>query len=269
MTPSIQNARDIISNVNCIITDPSTIHGTRVGIGVYNVIIVIYNPHDIIHSYIIATYTPGDIYPLEGEHVIHRERTLVETNQQTSPDGVRWVMEGTQCFHDPSNTEHPHILVDGVHVIMVELPTFDNAYAENDDYGADDGSSWDEGSIDCDDDFSEADTASVVSDEGDESIDRIQQILPTSTCTHIRETVSCQMLKRYINMIRQYPEKRWIRWYVFFAYGNRLHTCNDEFLHIARILKYAVWTCSHHSYLFQDMSYDECVKHIVNAICEK
>lgn len=281
MTLLAEYARNIISRVNSIIRDPLTIHGTPDGIGDNNVIIVILNSDGTIGSYTIAKYAQNSIYPLEGERNIHREQTHNGTNQLTSPDGVCWVMEGTQSFHDPYNTEHPHILVDGIHIIVLQLPNFDNvqvnAYTENDndDYGADDdGSSWGEGSVISEGDLSEADTDSVVSENGDgdngyESIDEIQRILPTNTITYIRQTMTIALITRHINLLRAFSEKkRWIRWYVFFANGNSLHTLNDEFLHIARILKFAVWTCSQHSGIFEGMSYDDCVKHVVNAICE-
>ncbi len=276
MTLLPEDARIIISRVNSIIRDPLTIHGTSDGIGDNNVIIVILNSDGTIGSYTIAKYAHNSIYPLEGERNIHHEQTRNGTNQLTSPDGICWVMEGTQSFHDPYNTEHPHILVDGIHIIVLQLPNFDNvqvnAYTENDN--DDDGSSWGEGSVISEGDLSEADTDSVVSENGDgdngyESIDEIQRILPTNTITYIRQTMTIALITRYVDLIRgQLPKKRWIRWYVFFANGNSLHTLNDEFLHIARILKFAVWTCSQHSGIFEGMSYDDCVKHVVNAICE-
>ncbi len=144
------------------------------------------------------------------------------------------------------------------------------------DQGADDdgGSSWGEGSVVSESDLSEADTESVVSENGNgdngyESIDEIQRELPNSTIAYVRQNMNSDLLKRYTDLIRGYSEKkRWIRWYVFFANRNRLHTKNDEFLHIARILKFAVWTCSQHSGVFGGRSYDNCVKHVVNAICE-
>ena len=281
--PTIEDGCCIIQDVNNIIRDPLTIHGTPDGIGENNVIIVILNSDGTIGSYTIAKYAHGSVYPLECERNIHREQTRNGNNQLTSPDGVCWVMEGTQSFHDPYNTVHPHILVDGIHVMILQLPIFDNvqvnAYTENDnddDYGADDdGSSWEEGSVISEEGLSEADTDSVVSENGDgdngyESIDEIQRILPTNTRTHIRQNMAYSFVQRYINLIRGYSEKkRWIRWYVFFANGNRLHTKNDEFLHIARILKFAVWTCSQHSGVFGGRSYDDCVKQVVNAICEE
>ena len=275
-----EDARYIIHRVGNIITDPSTMYGTPDGIGENNVIIVILNSDGTPRSYTIATYVHDSVYPLKNECNIHHEQTRVGTNQITSPDGVCWVMEGTQSFHDPYNTVHPHILVDGIHVMILQLPIFDNvqvnAYTENDndDYGADDRSSWGEGSVICDDDFSEADTDSVVSENGDgdngyESIDEICQELPDSTLTYIRQNMTIALIMGYVNLIRAYSEKkRWVRWYVFFANGNRLHTRNDEFLHTARILKFVVWTCSHHSGIFEGMCYDDCVKLIVNAICK-
>ena len=276
----------IINYVDGIMKDPSTTNGTPIGIGESNVIIVILNP-DGTRSYTVAIHAPGSAYPLEGERYIHREQTLVGTNQYISVDGVHWVIEGTQCFHDPCNTEHPHILVDGIHIIIVQIPIFNNgridAEADDDtdgndymDYGADDdgGSSWGEGSVVSEGDLSEADTESVVSENGDgdngyESISEIQQELPVGTIAYVRQNMAIPLLKRYIGLIRGYSEKkRWIRWYVFFANGNRLHTNNDEFLHIARILKFAVWVCSQHSGIFEGRSYDDCVKHVVNAICK-
>jgi hypothetical protein len=277
-----EDARNIICRVGNIITDPSTMYGTPDGIGENNVIIVILNSDGTIDSYTIAKYAPGRVYPLECERNIHRKQTRNGNNQLTSPDGVCWVMEGTQSFHDPYNTEHPHILVDGIHIIIVQLPIFDNvqvnAYTENDnddDYGADDdGSSWGEGSVISEEGLSEADTDSVVSENGDgdngyESIDEIKRILPANTITYIHQTMTIALIMRYVDLIRgQLPKKRWVRWYVFFANGNRLHTLNDELLHIARILKFAVWTCSRHSGIFEGMCYDDCVKLIVNAICK-
>lgn len=281
-------ARCIINYVDGIMKDPSTTNGTSIGIGQNNVIMVILNPDGTHRSYTIATHAPDSTYPLEGEHNIHREPTPVGTNQYISVDGVRWVIEGTQSFHDPCNTDLPHILVDGIHIIIVQIPIFNNvridAEAEADDtdgndymdYGADDdgGSSWGEGSVVSEGDLSEADTESVVSengigDNGHESIDEIQRELLDSTIAYVRQNMNSDLLKRYISLIRGYSEKKsWIRWYVFFANGNRLHTKNDEFLNIARILKFAVWTCSQHSGIFDGMSYDNCVKHVVNAICE-
>jgi hypothetical protein len=276
-----EDARNIICRVGNIITDPSTMYGTPDGIGENNVIIVILNSYGTIGSYTIAKYAHGSVYPLECERNIHREQTRNGNNQLTSPDGVCWVMEGTQSFHDPYNTVHPHILVDGIHVMILQLPIFDNvqvnAYTENDndDYGADDdGSSWEEGSVISEEGLSEADTDSVVSENGDgdngyESIDEICQELPDSTLTYIRQNMTIALIMRYVDLIRAYSEKkRWVRWYVFFANGNRIHTRNDEFLHTARILKFAVWTCSQHSGIFEGRSYDDCVKLIVNAICE-
>jgi len=275
------DARNIIQRVGNIITDPSTIHGTPDGIGENNVIIVILNSDETHRSYTVATYVHGSVYPLNNECNVHHEQTRNGTNQIISPDGVRWVMEGTQSFHDPYNTVHPHILVDGIHVMILQLPIFDNvqvnAYTENDndDYGADDdGSSWEEGSVISEEGLSEADTDSVVSENGDgdngyESIDEICQELPDSTLTYIRQNMTIALIMRYVDLIRAYSEKkRWVRWYVFFANGNRIHTRNDEFLHTARILKFAVWTCSRHSGIFEGMCYDDCVKLIVNAICK-
>lgn len=174
--PTIEDGRRIIGDVNSIIKDPSTIHGTQDGIGKNNVIIVILNSGTI-GSYTIAKYAPGSVYPLECERNIHREQTRNGNNQLTSPDRDCWVIEGTQSFHDPYNTTHPHILVDGIHIIICQLPNFDNfsvdTYAEDDvDYGADDdGSSWGEGSVVSEGDLSEAGTASFVRDEGDEGYD--------------------------------------------------------------------------------------------------
>ena len=282
-------ARSIINYVDYIMKDPSTTNGTSIGIGDSNVIIVILNPDGTQHSYTVATYVPGGPYPLTGERDIHREQTLVGTNQYISVDGVHWVIEISQSFHDPNNTDLLHILVDGIHIIIVQIPIFNNvrideeADAEADDTdgndymddGTDDGgSSWGEGSVVSEGDLSEADTASVVSengigDNGHESIDEIQRELLDSTIAYVRQNMNSDLLKRYISLIRGYSEKKsWIRWYVFFANGNRLHTKNDEFLHIARILKFAVWTCLQHSGVFEGMSYDDCVKHVVNAICE-
>ena len=278
MELSNENARDIIIRVKTIIADSSTIRGTSKGIGAYDVIIVVLKS-DRTHdgppdSYIIATYTPNDDYPLEGEHDIHRELTLVGTNQHTSPDGVCWVIEQTQSFHNPTTTEYPRILFDGIHIMFVQLPNFENVRDDTDVEDDDDGSSWGEGSVVSEGDLSEADTDSVVSengvgDNGYESVDKIQRILPTNTITHIRQTMTIELITRYVDLLRANSEKkRWIRWYVFFANGNRLHTCNNEFLNIARILKFAVWTCSQHSGIFEGMEYADCVKHIVNVICE-
>jgi hypothetical protein len=278
--PSREDGRNIIRRVDNIIKDPSTMHGTPNGIGP-NVIIVFLNPDGTHDSYTIATYAPNDVYPLVNECNIHRKQMRDGTNQLISPDGVCWVIEGTQSFHDPHNTVHPHILVDGIHVIFFQLPIFDNVRVDAEDvdgyvdYGVDDdGSSWGEGSVVSEGDLSEADTESVVSENGDgdyghESIDEVQETLHASTIAYVNQNMTFSLLKRYIGLIRRHSEKkRWIRWYVFFANGNRLHTKNDELLHIARILKFAVWTCSRHSGIFEGLSYDDCVKHIVNAICE-
>jgi hypothetical protein len=291
---TVEVARCIISSVGSIMTDPLTTNKTSIGIGIgiYNVIIVIVNPDGSHSRYIVATHTPGGAYPLECEFTIHREQTPGGSNQYTSNDGVHWVIEGTQCFHDPCNTNLPHILVDGKHIIIVQIPTTNNvcideeaeAEAEADteddddymDYGTDDDgeSSWGEGSVVSEGDLSEADTESVVSENGDgdngyESIDEIQREIPDDTIAYVRQNMTLPLLKMYISLIRGYSEKKsWIRWYVFFANGNRLHTDNEEFLHIARVLKFAVWTCSQHSGVFGDRSYDNCVKHIVNAICK-
>jgi len=219
-------------------------------------------------SYVIALHTPNDEYPLTNERLIHRCTEQVDTNLYTS-DGIHWVVDRYQCFHNPSTTQYPHTFVNDVHVI--QLPNFDVEQYE-DDY---DGSSWGEGSVVSEGDLSEAGTDSVVSengvgDNGYESIDEIQRILPITTVTHIHQTMTIALIMRYVDLIRgQLPKKRWIRWYVFFANGNRLHTLNDEFLHNARILKFAVWTCSHHSGIFEGRSYDDCVKLIVNAICKE
>lgn len=288
--PSIQQSiedegRSIIQHVDNIIKDPSTMHGTPNGIGENNVIIVILNP-DGTRSYTVAIHAPGSTYPLEGERYIHREQTLSGTNQYISVDGVHWVIEGCQCFHDPCNTDLPHILVDGIHIITVQIPIFNNVRINADaddtdgndymDYGVDDDrSSWGEGSVVSEGDLSEADTESVVSENGDgdyghESINKVQETLHASTIAYVNQNMTFPLLKRYIGLIRRHSEKkRWIRWYVFFANGNRLHTNNDVLLHIARILKFAVWTCSQHSGIFEGLSYDDCVKYIVNAICEE
>jgi hypothetical protein len=267
---SIEEGRGIIIRVNKIIRDASTTNGTSNGIGESNVIIVILNSDGTCRSYTIATHASGSTYPLEDERYIHREQTLIGDNQYTSIDGVHWVIEGCQSFHDPCNTDLPHILVDGIHIIIVQLPIFDNVPIDeegNDDY--DDGSSWGEGSVVSEGDFSEADTESVVSENGCESIDKIQEILPANTVAYVRQTMENELIMRYVELIRAYSEKkRWMRWYVFFANGNRLHTNNNELLYIARILKFAVWTCSQHSGIFEGLSYDDCVKLIVNAICE-
>jgi hypothetical protein len=278
-------ARHIISIIGSIMTDPLTTNKTSIGIGIYNVIIVILNPDGSHRRYIVATHTPGGAYPLKCEFTIHHEYTLGGFNQYISINGVHWVIEGTQSFHDPCNTNLPHILVDGIHVIIVQIPTTNNvrideeADTEDDDdymdYGADDDgeSSWGEGSVVSEGDLSEADTESVVSENGDgdnghEALVEIRRELPGDTIAYVQQNMALPLLKRYIDLIRGYSEKkRWIRWYVFFANGNRLHTKNEEFLHIARILKFAVWTCSQHSGVFGGRSYDDCVKRIVNAIC--
>jgi hypothetical protein len=281
--PSEEYGRDIIQRVDNIIRDPTTIYRTLDDIGENDVIIVILKSDGTVDSYTIATYVHDSIYPLKNECKIHHEQTRTGTNQLTSPDGVRWVREETQSFHDPYNTVHPHVLVDRIHIIVLQLPNFDNvrvnAYMADDndrDYGADDDrGSWEEGSVVSEGDFSEADTDSVVSengvgDNGYESVDEIQRILPTDTITHIRQTMTIALITIYVDLLRAFSEKkRWIRWYVFFANGNRLHTHNDELLHVARILKFAVWTCSQHSGIFEGMSYDDCVKLIVNAICKE
>lgn len=281
-----ETARCIINKVDSIMKDPSTTNGTPIGIGQNNVIIVILNPDGSHRRYIVATHTPGGAYPLECECTIHHEHTLGGFNQYISIDGVHWVIEGTQSFHDPCNTNLPHILVDGIHVIIVQIPTTNNVHIDEEadteddddymDYGADDDgeSSWGEGSVVSEGDLSEADTESVVSengngDNGHESIDEIRRELPNSTIVYVQQNMTLPLLKMYISLIRGYSEKKsWIRWYVFFVNGNRLHTDNEEFLQIAHILKFAVWTCSQHSGVFEGRSYDDCVKHIVNAICK-
>jgi hypothetical protein len=108
---SHEKGRNIIADVNGIIGDPSTICGTPGGIGTYNVIIACRNS-DGSMSYTIAKHIVGGVYPLTDEWDIHPEQT---------PDGVRWVMEGTQSFHNPRDTKYPHIFVDGIHVILVRL----------------------------------------------------------------------------------------------------------------------------------------------------
>lgn len=262
------NAPGIIRDVRNILEDPTTVT-TPLGIPQnWNVIIEMNDGRGDL-SYAIALYTPGGQYPLTDERLIHRYTEQVDINLYTS-DGIYWVVDRWQSFHDPSTTQHPHAYVDGIHVIILQLPNFNDIQDEDDD-----GSSWGEGSVVSEGDFSEADTESVVSENGDsddgpESIDEIQEILPASTVAYVHQTMNNDLIKRYIGLIRGYSEKkRWIRWYVFFANGNRLHTNNDELLHIARILKFAVWTCSQHSGIFEGLSYDDCVKHIVNAICEE
>jgi hypothetical protein len=285
-------AQCIINYVDSIMKDPSTTNGTPIGIGQNNVIIVILNPDGSHRRYIVATHAPDSTYSLKDEHNIHREQTPGGSNQYTSNDGVHWVIEGTQCFHDPCNTNLPHILVDGIHIIIVQIPTTNNvrideeaeAEAEADteddddymDYGTDDDgeSSWGEGSVVSEGDLSEADTESVVSengngDNGHEALVEILQELTGDTIAYVQQNMTLPLLKMYISLIRGYSEKKsWIRWYVFFANGNRLHTDNEEFLQIARILKFAVWKCSQHSGVFEGRGYDDCVKCIVNAICK-
>ena len=78
-----EDARNIISRVNNIITDPSTMYGTPDGIGGNNVIIVILNSYGSHRSYTIATYVHDSIYPLKNECNIHREQTHIGTNQLT------------------------------------------------------------------------------------------------------------------------------------------------------------------------------------------
>lgn len=273
-------ARHIISSIDSIMRNPSTTNKTSIGISIHNVIIVIRNLDGSHRRYIVATHTPGGAYPLECEYTIHHEHTHVGFNQYTSIDGVLWVIEGTQCFHDPCNTDLPHILVDGIHVIIVQIPTVNNvrineeADTEDDDDYMDYGeSSWGEGSVVSEGDLSEADTESVVSENGDgdnghEALAEICQELTDDTIAYVSQNMTFELLKRYIDLIRGYSEKkRWIRWYVFFVNGNRLHTDNEEFLQIARILKFAIWTCSQHSGVFEGRIYDDCVKYIVNAIC--
>ena len=218
--PTIEDGRDIIRRVNNIIIAPTTIHGTPDGIGENDVIIVIRNSDGTI-SYTIAKYVHDSVYPLKGECNIHREKTRNGSNQLTSPDGVCWVIEGTQSFHDPYNTVHPYVLVDGIHIIVLQLPNFDNvrvnAYMADDDRG-----SWEEGSVVSEGDFSEADTDSVVSENGDgdngyESIDEIQRILPTDTITYIRQTMTIALLTRHIDLLRAFSEKK--RWWICAAFS--------------------------------------------------
>ncbi len=256
------NALEIIRDVRNILENSTTVT-TPLGIPQHwNVIIEMTDEHGDL-SYAIALYTPGGQYPLTNERLIHRYTEQVDTNLYTS-DGVYWVVDRWQCFHDPSTTQYPHAYVDGIHVIILQLPNFNDIQDEDDD-----GSSWGEGSVISEGDLSEADTESVVSENGCESIDEIQEILPASAVAYVNQNMTFPLLERYIRLIQGYTEKkRWNRWYVFFANGNRLHTLNHELLHIARILRFAIWTCSQYSDIFEGMSYDDCVKLIVNAICE-
>lgn len=257
------NVPEIIRNVRNILEDPTTVTTPYSIPQHWNVIIEMNDGHGDL-SYAIALYTPNDEYPLTDERLIHRYTEQVDTNLYTS-DGVYWVVDRWQCFHDPSTTQHPHAYVDGIHVIILQLPNFNNIQDEDDDR-----SSWGEGSVISEENLSEADTESVVSEIGWESIDEIQEILPASTVTYVNQNMTISLLQKYIRLIQGYTEKkRWIRWYVFFANGNRLHTLNNELLNIARILKFAIWTCSQYSGIFEGMSYDDCVKYIVNVICEE
>jgi hypothetical protein len=275
--PTEEEGRSVISDVVRIINDPTTISHVSNNIE-YDVIIAVNGA--IGSSYTIATHVRDNTYPypLKDECDIHRSQDDM-CIRHPSPDGIRWVICDSQSFHDPITTNYPHIFVDGIHVIFVNIPIITVLRVEDEerdnDYGTDDdGSSWGEGSVVSEGDFSEADTESVVSENGDddngcESIDEIQENLPAITVAYVHQTMNIDLLMRYVELIRAYSEKkRWIRWYVFFANGNRLHTNNNELLHIARILKFAVWTCSQHSGIFEGMSYDDCVKLIVNAICE-
>jgi len=110
---SDEEGRRFIADVNGIIKDPSTTCGTPGGIGTYNVIIAFRNSNGPLCDYTIATHVVGDdTYPLKDEWDIYPKQT---------PDGVRWIMEGTQSFHNPCKTQYPHVLVDGIHVILVRL----------------------------------------------------------------------------------------------------------------------------------------------------
>jgi hypothetical protein len=154
-----EDARYIIHCVGNILEDPTTVT-TPLGIPqCWNVIIKMEDNYGI--SYVIALHTPNDEYPLTNERLIHRCTEQVDTNLYTS-DGIHWVVDRWQCFHNPSTTQHPLTFVDGVHVI--QLPNFDVEQYE-DDY---DGSSWGEGSVVTEDGLSEADTASFVGGEEDD-----------------------------------------------------------------------------------------------------
>jgi hypothetical protein len=159
--PTEEEGRSVISDVGQIIIDPETISHVSNGIP-FNVIIVINGS-----SYTIARHAPGNTYPLEDECNIHRSRddTCI---RHPSPDGIRWVIEGSQSFHDPITTNYPHIFVDGVHVIFVYIPIITVLRDEerDNDYGTyDDGSSWGEGSVVSEGYLSEADTELVGSDD--------------------------------------------------------------------------------------------------------
>jgi hypothetical protein len=155
--PSIEKGRDTIQRVDDIIKDPSTMYGNPHGIA-HDVIIVFITLDGTDDSYTIATHAPGAVYPLVNECYIHRKQTPSFTNQFTSHDGVCWVIEGTESFHDPYTTVHPHVLVDGIHVIFFQLPIFDNVIVGDYDIEDYDGSSWGEGSVISEGNLSAAET---------------------------------------------------------------------------------------------------------------
>jgi len=162
MTLLPEDALNIIHDFGNILNDSSTVT-TPLGIPPnWNVIIRMEDVCGI--SYVIALYTPDDQYPLTNERLIHRYTEQIYTNLYTS-DGIHWVVDRWQCFHNPSTTQYPHTFVDGVHVI--QLPNFDNESYEDDN----DGSSWGEGSVVSEGDLSEAGTAPFVRDEGGEGYD--------------------------------------------------------------------------------------------------
>jgi hypothetical protein len=163
MTLHIQDARNIIHKVMNILNDSSTVT-TPLGIPPSWNVIIEMSEQEYHTSYVIALYTPDGLYPLTNERLIHRCTEQVGTNLYTS-EGIHWVVDRWQCFHNPSTTQHPHTFVDGVHVI--QLPNFDNESYEDDN----DGSSWGEGSVVSEGDLSEAGTAPFVRDEGGEGYD--------------------------------------------------------------------------------------------------
>jgi len=133
--------RSIIKTVDGIMKGLPTTNGTLGGIGDRNVIIMNHKPDGTPFTFRVATHNPGSAYPLKDELYIYPERTVVETNQNTPIFEVRWNIRGCQSFHDPCNTDLPHMLVDGIHILIdqipISTPTFTNASVDVRDYGID------------------------------------------------------------------------------------------------------------------------------------
>jgi len=118
------------------------------------------------------------------------------------------------------------------------MPDFDDLSSIEDD----ESSCGDEDYEDYKDMFSEADTASVVSDDGE-----FEEALQHGPTWHITQPLPSPS-PRVVNIdaflqgrIDDVPKKSTRQWFRFFMRGSRMKTINQTLLDIAHHLKWQVW----------------------------